>query len=75
MANANTQQFDNIGNKCGTLAGHIRAAAELLEIEYVAGVENVFGEIETEISIAKHIESNKFKAASILESAIKALSV
>ena len=73
MTNANTQQFDSIGNNCGTLADHIRAAATLLEIDYTVGEVNIFGEVETELSISGNVYANRVKAASILNNALKNL--
>jgi hypothetical protein len=70
MTNANTNTFDSSMNSTGTLADHIRSAADLLEIDYTAGEENIFGEIETEQSICDHIAANKVKAESILQNVI-----
>ena len=71
--NANKQQFDSAGNNCGTIADHIRAASDLLEIDYTLGEINIFGEAETQESISETIASNRLKAQLILTKCIKAL--
>lgn len=70
MTSTNTQRADDMLNAAAAL----RSAADLLDINYTAGEVNIFGETETAESIADHIESNRFKAASIIKQVAAAIS-
>lgn len=65
----NIQYFDNCGNSTGTTATSLRAIANILELPDAAvGDVNIFGEAETEQSIASAKEHQFFIASKIFAS-------